>query len=125
MPLGSGPDRGQSTAEWGEIPPIRPSVGKSVPPGWLSNIPGRPSDPTGSSSDKFFQPADPLCRPSDPSSWPSDPSVWPSDPLSWPSAQPIAGVWTPSTCWHAILRNLTTVKQQGKGTSDHMMPLGN
>ena len=30
--LGSGPDRGRSPVEWGEIPSVRPSVRPSVPP---------------------------------------------------------------------------------------------
>ena len=30
--MGSGPDRGQSPVEWGEIPSIHPSIRTSVPP---------------------------------------------------------------------------------------------
>ena len=46
--LGSGPDRGQSPVEWGEIPFVRLSVRPSVPSsGWPSNPTGWPSDPEG------------------------------------------------------------------------------
>ena len=67
--LGSGPDRGRSPVEWGEIPSVRPSVRPSIrpPSGWPSDPAGRPSDPAG--------------WPSDPAGWPSD---WLSDPTSWP-----------------------------------------
>ena len=32
--LGSGPGRGRSPVEWGEIPSVRPFVRSSVPPPW-------------------------------------------------------------------------------------------
>ena len=77
--LGSGPDRGQSPVEWGEIPFVHLFVRPSVPPsGWPSNPTGWPLDPVG-------WPSDPSSWPSDPSSQPSDPSSRASDPSSWPS----------------------------------------
>ena len=77
--LGSGPDRGQSPVEWGEIPFVCSSIRPSIPPsGW-------PSNPTGWPSDPVDWPSDPPSWPSNPSSQPSDPSSRASDPSSWPS----------------------------------------
>ena len=48
---GSGPDRGQSPVEWGEIPSICPSVRLSIhPPRGLSQAQGGPSQMLGGPS---------------------------------------------------------------------------
>ena len=47
--LGSGPDRGRSPVEWGEIPSVRPSV-RTSPPRGLSQVQGGPSQLLGGPS---------------------------------------------------------------------------
>ena len=47
---GSGPDRGRSPVEWGEIPSVRSSVRPSIPPRGLSQALGGPSQAQGGPS---------------------------------------------------------------------------
>ena len=79
--LGSGPDKGQSSVELGEIPyvctSLRPSVNQSMCPS-LHGLParplGRPTRPQGQPSTRANQASGPAGQASDPAKQASDPA---------------------------------------------------
>ena len=125
---GSGPNRGQSPVEWGDFPFVRPSVCPSVRPLVCPSVhsplwaiqPGlRPSQPG-------LSPSQPGLRPSQLSLKPEGGTNGRTDGRT--NKQKISPFYrTLSPIGAAALPPPMKTKEkveQGKGTADHLMPLG-
>ena len=103
---GSGPDRGRSPVEWGDFPFVRPSVRPSV----------RPFPPSRAQ--------EPARQALDPSSQASEPASHGSKALmDEQKISPFYRTSSPIGAAAPLQPNQKTIKR-GKGTADHMMPLG-
>ena len=107
---GSGPDRGWSPIEWGDLLSVRMYI---LPP-WLAQSPaGQASGPASQASGPASQASGPASQASGQASKASGPA---SQALGLASQAP---GWTDKRT-NSMLRQV----EQGKGLADHLMPLG-